>query len=402
MTKRFAIVGNGVAGVTAALTIRERDPKAEITMIGGESDYFFSRTALMYAFMDRMNLRDLEPYERKTYRDQRIGLRRAWVKDLDGDARRLTLDTGETVPYDQLLLATGSVPRKPAWHRPLNGVVNFVSLQDLAECEKWAPSTRKAIVVGGGLIGVELVECLHHHGVQVTFLVREPWYWPAALFEEEGEMISGHILEHGIELIHKEEVASLIEDNGRVRGVKCTSGREFDCGMAGICIGVEPAADWLRGVRTPPSLGRGIRVDESFRTSIPGVWAAGDCAELPTGQVEQIWYSAKRQGALAARAMLGETVLYRPPLFFNSAKLFEIDYTTVGRLKAASRTHYERGRGKYQSIRITEHDGRVSGFNMLGSRWDHTRLERWIHEGRTLDDVLPRLNEARFDVEFAQ
>ena len=159
----FVIVGNGVAGISAAFTIRSREPKARITVIGGESDYFFSRTALMYAFMDRMNLRDLEPYERKVYDAQKIERVRGWVTDLDDRARQLRLDSGATIPYDRLLLATGSVPERVPWpglDSCHEGVVHFVSLQDLEQCERLTPSTKEVVVVGGGLIGVELVECL--------------------------------------------------------------------------------------------------------------------------------------------------------------------------------------------------------------------------------------------------
>ncbi|MDE3180044.1 MAG: NAD(P)/FAD-dependent oxidoreductase, partial [Acidobacteriota bacterium] len=111
--RRYVIIGNGVAGTTAAITLRQREPEAGITLISGESDYFFSRTALMYAFMDRMERRDLEPYERKVYALQGIQLVRDRVNDLDAGARIVTLNSGRTVCYDRLLLATGSLPNVP-------------------------------------------------------------------------------------------------------------------------------------------------------------------------------------------------------------------------------------------------------------------------------------------------
>src|SRR5438876_9125599 len=112
---RYVIVGNGVAGATAALTLRKRDEQALITLIGGESDYFFSRTALMYAYMDRMSLRDLEPFERNVWAKHAIHRMRAWVKDIDAGRAAVTLETGESIPYDRLLLATGARPNRPSW-----------------------------------------------------------------------------------------------------------------------------------------------------------------------------------------------------------------------------------------------------------------------------------------------
>ncbi len=406
----YAIVGNGVAGITAALDLRKRDPRADITVIGGESDYFFSRTALMYSFMDRLTRRDLEPYERGVFDAQRIRRVRAWVKDLDANSRTLTLDNGQSVSWDRLLLATGSSPRRPEWQgldRVRAGLVNFVSIQDLDACESAARSGRNAVVVGGGLIGIELVECLRWAGMEVTFLIREPWYWPVALSEPESAMAIEHMRHHGVNVVTDEVVTSVeCDSQGVVTAVSTEQGKRYECGTLGVSIGVQPAVEWLRHVSTPTRLSRGIVVDAGFRTSLSGVYAAGDCAEIElTGRptfVEQIWYSAKRQGRLAARSMLGEHIQYAPPIFFNSSKFFEIEFTTVGRFAPAAREFYYRYPQQDISVRIAEQEGAVQAFNMLGSRWDHNKFEQWIDERRSLDDVMDRLHQAQFDVEFGR
>lgn len=409
----YVIIGNGVAGITAAFTLREGDRHARITVVSGESEYFFSRTALMYAYMDRMNLADLEPFERKVYEKQGIARVCGWVSDLDADRRLLRLENGRELAYDKLLLAVGSVPKRLPWpglEAARTGVVHFVSLQHLAECERLTPTTKRAVVAGGGLIGVELVECLVHHGVEVDYLVRESWYWPKALAREEGDLIAGHMRRHGVRLHLEHEVSAVSTDrHGRVSSVSTNRGLDLPCEMLGICIGVRPATDWLKGVATPPGMNRGIQVNPSFQTTLPGVYAAGDCAELDQpGRgplVEQTWYAAKRQGELAARAMLGDAVHYTPPLFYNSAKFFDIEYTTVGnvtRLPEGALSFFHRLPGVPASIRLIEHDGAVIGFNMLGSRWDHTWFERWIRERRSMEDVMRNLHLAQFDVEFGR
>lgn len=432
----YAIVGNGVAGITAALDLRKRDPRAAITVISGESDYFFSRTALMYSFMDRLTRRDLEPYERGVFDAQRIQRVRGWVTELDAQSRTLKLDNGQSVVWDRLLIATGSRPRRPRWpslDQVRSGLVNFVSMQDLAACEAVARRGGKAVVVGGGLIGIELVECLNWAGMEVTFMIREPWYWPVALSSSESAMAIDHMRHHGVNVLTGESVVA-VETNaqGAVEAVTTEHGTRFECCALGVSIGVEPAVDWLHNVSTPPRLSRGIIVDAGFRTSLPAVFAAGDCAELELAErsplVEQIWYSAKRQGALAARSMLGESIQYEPPIFFNSSKFFEIEYTTVGRFVRESsltipsafkkpedrvaesqvarmpetREFYFRYPGQDVSLRIAEQNGSVQAFNMLGSRWDHNKFEQWIQERRSLDDVLDRLHQAQFDVEFGR
>jgi 3-phenylpropionate/trans-cinnamate dioxygenase ferredoxin reductase subunit len=413
MSTRYVIIGNGVAGVTAAMTLRQRDRKAAITLISGESDYFFSRTALMYAYMDRMTLRELEPFERSVWDKQAIRRVRAWVKDIDAGRAAVTLDTGESIPYDRLLLATGARPNRPSWKGVdaiRDGFVHFVSMEDLQRCERLTKPGEKAIVVGGGLIGVELVECLAHHGMDVTFLILEPWYWPVAMASGEGEMISDHIRRHGVDVVHNEEVIEAVAGaDGRVRSVKTRSGKELECGMLGVAIGVHPAVEWLAQVTTPPRIGRGIQVQPDFSTSLANVWAAGDCAEilLPGSKpfVEQIWYSAKRQGELAARSMAGDRIAYEPPVFYNSSKFFGIEYTTVGMVNNApdgARNFYMKIPGKDVSVRVVESGGAAIGFNMLGSRWNHNHFERWIAERRSMDYVMEHLHEAQFDVEFGR
>jgi NADPH-dependent 2,4-dienoyl-CoA reductase/sulfur reductase-like enzyme len=256
---------------------------------------------------------------------------------------------------------------------------------------------------------VELVECLIHFGVPVDYLVRDPWYWPAALDGEEGAMVSDHLRHHKVNVVLQEEVGELFAEGGRLAAIRTKKGTHFPCDLLGVCIGVHPAIKWLNGITTPPETGRGIRVDRNFRTSLPDVFAAGDCAEIAAGEaqpfVEQIWYSAKRQGRLAGMAMLGDKIDYQPPLFFNSAKFFEIEYTTVGvvtRVPEGAASFYFRQPGREASIRLIEKDGRLIGVNMLGARWDHAVFERWIHERRSLDYAARNLRTAQFDVEFGR
>jgi NADH oxidase (H2O2-forming) len=265
------------------------------------------------------------------------------------------------------------------------------------------------VVVGGGLIGIELVECLVFHGKKVTFLVRSPWYWPAALAKEESEIVTDHIRRHGVDVRGNEEVSEvLVGESGRVRGIRAKSGAEFPCQMLGIAIGVHAAIEWLGQTTTPPRMERGIVISPSFETSLENVWAAGDCAEFARNgklTVEQIWYTAKRQGELSARAMLGDPINYEPPIFYNSAMFFEIEYTTTGMTidaPAGASSLFCRIPGKEASIRIVEHGGAVVGLNMLGSRWNHTFFERWIAERRSMDYVVEHLAEALFDVEFGR
>jgi NADPH-dependent 2,4-dienoyl-CoA reductase/sulfur reductase-like enzyme len=411
---RLVIIGNGVAGISCAFTARERDPEAEITVVGGETDYFFSRTALMYAFMDVLPRHRLEPYERSVWERQRLRCVRDWVVDLDADRQTVTLEGGDTLPYDHLVLAVGSRPNMFPWkgtEELRDGLVHFVSMQDLDACERLTPSTRRAVVVGGGLIGIELVECLRFHGVEVTFLIREPYYWPVALTPEEANVVTEEMRRHGVDVRLDEEMTEVFADGaGRVSAVETRRGERIECQLLGICAGVRPNVDRLKAFSQAPELGRGIIVDPLLRTSLPGVWACGDCAEIHAPDqrrplIEQIWYSARRQGAYVGRNVFGEGLRYTPPTFYNSSKFFELEFTTAGEvmsLPEGTPTIYRTRPGRQLSQRIF-HDGeRVLGFNMLGSRWNHELLVRWIEERWHPEQVLKHLERAQFDVELGR
>ncbi len=413
----YLIIGNGVAGINAAFALRERHPPehATITVISDEAPYFFSRTALMYAYMDRLQRPDLEPYERHVYQRQSIDLIQARVTDLDADAHQVTLDDGRSIDYDRCLIATGANPRMvdvPGLGDVQEGLVTFVSIQDLDHCERLTWDTEQAVVVGGGLIGIELAECFLHHGLDVTFLVREPYYWPAAFAPEEGRMISDHIRSHGVDLRHQEELQRIdVDDQGHVSAIHTSQGDRLPCQMLGISIGVTPAVQWLNTTTTPPATDLGLCVDASFETSLDDVFGAGDCVQIDLPDRDQplhepIWYAARLHGQLAARSMLGDPIHYDPPIFYNSAKFFDVEYTTVGDVKdlpSGTKTLFRRHPDKPISQRIVVNpDDQVIGFSMLGSNWDHTVLTRWVKERRSLSFVREHLRRAQFDHEFGR
>jgi NADPH-dependent 2,4-dienoyl-CoA reductase/sulfur reductase-like enzyme len=403
-----AIVGNGVAGVSAALRLRARRPDWRITLVSGESTYHWSRPALMYVFMGHLRYQDTKPFEDRHWGEQRIDLVRAWVRALDLERRRLVLEGAPPLGWDRLLLATGSKPNRFGWPgQDLDGVQGLYGLPDLVRLHETCKRTRSAVIVGGGLIGIELAEMLHSRGIRVTFLVRERSYWDNVLPAEESRLVNDVIRERGIELRLATELAAILDDGaGRCAGVRTGQGERIECQLVGLTAGVSPNLDLVRGTKIP--LGRGILVDRSLRTGVPDVFAAGDCAEIvdpgnPRGLIQQVWYTGKKQGELVADVIAGDERLYEPGHWFNSAKFFDLEYQVYGQVNAnvpGERSLYWEHRDRRHSVRIVHVGGRVIGFNLMGIRWRHAVCERWLAEGRTLAHVLPRLCEAHFDPEF--
>ena len=221
--EHIVIIGNGISGVTLARHIRKNSDK-QISIVSAESEYFFSRTALMYVYMGHLKFEHTQPYEPWFWEKNRIQLKKGLVNTIDVNNKQLIFSNGETILYDKLVLATGSKPNKFGWPgQDLKGVMGMYHKQDLENLEKYAPNNKvckRAVIVGGGLIGIELAEMLHSRNIPVTFLVRESSFWNGVLPDMESEMINSHIKENHIDLrlnTNLKEIKS--DENGHVRSL---------------------------------------------------------------------------------------------------------------------------------------------------------------------------------------
>lgn len=405
---RVVIIGNGVTGFTAALRLRDLRPDWQITMVSGESTYPFSRPALMYVFLGHMRYQDTKPHEDCLWREQHIELVRDWVKVIEPDRRRLTFASGMELSYDKLLLATGSRPNKFGWPgQDLKGVQSFYSLADLKGLYDAVPRTRRAVIVGGGLIGIELAEMLHSRGIAVTLLVREESYWNNVLPTEESAMVNRLIQKAHMDLRLSTQLKEIVDDgHGHVCAVVTNKGERIECQLVGLTAGVSPNVEVAKDSGVP--VARGVLVDRTLRARVPGVWAAGDCAEIvdKDGErplLQQVWYTGKMQAEVAADGMAGAPRTYDPGIWFNSAKFLDLEYQTYGRVNLkvpGERNLYWEQPGGLTSLRVVYTDAGVIGFNSMGMRLRHEVCERWIREQKSIADVLERLSDANFDPEF--
>ena len=405
----YVIIGNGVAGMNAANSLRSYDDESEITIISYESKHHFSRTALMYVFCGQLSEQCVEPFERDHY--EKMGFKRIYdkVTKLDPNANKLYLAQGGTVSYDKLLIASGSIPAEFGWKGyDLDGVGHFVTWQNLQWLKEKAKTAKKAVVVGGGLIGIETVEILLLAGIDVTFLVREDYYWPIALDESESTIIAEHIRHHKVNLRLKTEFSEILGKDGKVIGVKTGEGEIIDCELVVIAVGVRPQTDWLKDSGVALDERGGIIADENLKTNYDNIYTAGDCASVmwfnKVRRPEQLWYTGRDQGKIAASNLFGMNKTYKRGIFYNSAKFFDIEYSTAGLVNFnldGEKNFFSQEKDTHYTVRITYlEDDSVIGFNMLGRRWDHRILVNWIEEKRQLDWVLKHLHKALFDEEF--
>lgn len=406
------IIGNGISGVTTARHLRKHSDD-EITIISGETDYFFSRTALMYVFMGHMQFEHTQPYENHFWKKNRINLKRCWIKDIDYKQQILFTEKGESIPYDKLVLAVGSKSNKFGWPgQDLEGAQGLYSHQDLMSVEKLAEEgITRGVIVGGGLIGIELAEMLLSRGIDVTFLVRENTFWGNVLPPGESALISDHIRKHHVDLRFGANLKEIVDHGtGKVKGVIVEeTGEEIPCEFVGLTAGVSPNIDFLKGGEL--ELGRGIKVNRFLETNIPNVYACGDCAEFsdpPKGRrsIEQVWYTGRMMGEVLAQNLIGNPTEYSPGPWFNSAKFFDIEYQTYGvvlpQLPEEQQSFYWQHPTKEIAINVVfEKESKIFiGINVFGIRMRHELFDKWLRAGASVSEVMEHLKDANFDPEF--
>lgn len=407
------IIGNGVTGVSAAVRVRQLKPDWKITIISGESEYHYSRPALMYIFMGHMSYQNTKPYENSFWSRNDINLIRDWVAEIDTGSKRLLMQKLDPVYYDKLLIATGSKSNKFGWPgQDLKGVQGLYDLIDLRELYENTKGAKNAVIVGGGLIGIELAEMLHSRGLHITFLVREKSYWDNVLPGEESAMINRLIMQENMDLLLETELKEIVDDGaGRVAGVITNKGEMIDCQIVGLTAGVSPNLDLVRYTNIPN--GKGVLVDWGLRTQIEDIYSAGDCAEIiKEGEgrnlLQQVWYTGKMQGKVVGETMAGLDSKYDPGIWYNSAKFLNLEYQTYGQVNNAQgnlkipqeKNLYWEHQNHLHSLRLVHNGNEVLGVNVMGLRYSHKICESWVRDKKSPDFVLDNLAQANFDTEF--
>lgn len=408
--EHVVIIGNGIAGITAARHIRKQSNK-KITVISAETDYFYARTALMYVFMGQMRFKDTQPYEPSFWRKNNISLLKAYVEHINTQQQTLTFSNQQTIQYDKLILALGSTPNKFGWPgQHLQAVQGLYSYQDLQSMEKYAATTQKAVIVGGGLIGVEMAEMFLSRGIAVTFLVREDRFWGNVLPEQEGKLIANELINHGVDLQLNTELKEILPDsNGRAKAVVTKDGKTIHCEFVGLTVGVSPNITCTQHSNIKTN--KGVLVNEYLTTNLPNVYAIGDCAEFykhPTGRnnIEQVWYTGRMMGETVAKTICGTPTAYQPGVWFNSAKFFTIEYQIYGSVPSTIQQnkitfYWQHPTGKICLRLVAQKSNKqLIGIHALGMRLRHEVCNKWILQGVTIDEAVTQLSDANFDPEF--
>ena len=408
--KQIVIIGNGISGITAARHIRKQH-NHKITVISSETEHFFSRTALMYIYMGHMKYENTKPYEDWFWKKNKIELLKDHVEKITTALKSLQLASGKEIKYDTLIIASGSKSNMLGWPgQDLKGVQGLYGYPDLQLMEENSKGIRQAVIVGGGLIGIEMAEMFLSRKIAVTMVVRENEFWDNVLPQQEANLISRHIRSHHVNLQLGTELKEIIDDqNGRVQAIITNKGETIPCQFVGLTVGVSPNISFLKdsGIETK----RGILVNEFLETNIPEVYALGDCVErkydLPGRRnIEQVWYTGRMMGEVVAQTICGEKTKYEPGPWFNSAKFFDIEYQTYGNVGNTLKPNEEESYWEHSSGTKCVHvvwdkfTREFIGINTFGIRMRHEYFDKWLREKKSIDFVMENLAQANFDPEF--
>jgi len=331
---RYVIIGTGVAGFAAAQSLRSLEPGAKITLVSDDPHGFYSRPGLAYYLTGEIPEKQLFPFFKKGKQNLDDQSVKGHVTRLNPQAHSIEIDPLGTLVYDRLLVATGakSIPLDISGG-DMHSVVKLDDLEDTRRILSQVRHTKTAVVVGGGVLGIELVEGLVAQNVKVHYLLRGDWYWSNVLAEAESHMVEHNLIHDGVTLHHCTEISEILGKKGKVTGVCTTAGDVIRCDMLAVGIGVKACTELAQaaGLKTD----RGILVNEYLQTSDPDIFAAGDVAQIfdplsGHASIDNLWYPGRKQGRLAAVNMTGQTQIYQRTVATNVLCLAGVMTTIIG------------------------------------------------------------------------
>jgi len=331
---KYVIVGSGVAGIAAIEAIRSLDREGEVVMIGDDPYGFYSRPGLAYYLTGELHDKALFPRTASAYRKMNFRYIKGRVNKILRESRTLELEGGALLSYDRLLLAVGAqaAPLKVPG-ADLEGVLKLDHLEDAKQILKFARRGRTAVVVGGGITALELVEGFIARGVKVHYLLRGDRYWANVLDEQESRIVEHRLQEDGVRLHFHAEVAEVLGKKGRVSGIRMVDGKTLMCDLVAYAIGIRPRLGLAKQAGLESD--RGILVNEYLQTNDSVIYAAGDVAQVydpatDTSVLDSLWGPARQQGYAAGLNMAGKPTAYLRSVPFNVTRLAGLTTTIIG------------------------------------------------------------------------
>ncbi|WP_052891137.1 NAD(P)/FAD-dependent oxidoreductase [Thermogemmatispora carboxidivorans] len=404
----IVIVGNGIAGLTAAIQARSFEPDARIAIISDQNHPTINTPALKQFAVGKLTREQLLAYPPGTERQERIHLIHARVEKINAQSKSVILANGSAFGYGALLVATGSTPTALPSQLPgrdFDGVLTLHRLQDYLDLRRRLSEVEEAVVIGGGAHACETVMGLLHWGIHVHWLIRSAVLLPRMLDETASEMVLERIRQAGVTVYTSTEVIGIVGRVGSVIGVVTNHQQFIPCQLVVACTGTKPVTTLAKHCDLPLKHENGILVDDHLRSSVRDIYVAGDVAALKnplTGQYEPRaqWYAAVEQGRMAGAMITGHREAVRPfGVPWHATHLGDLSMLYVGNpLQSPSGAYVltDTSRGGYR--RLLLQGERLIGYLSLGPMQpDSLAIKRIIDEELPVRDILKGLLKGEFD-----
>lgn len=385
---RYIIVGNGAAGATAAEKIRALDPVGEIALFTDENYPYYYRPKLIYFLAGNVEVADFIMHDQAWFAERKIALHLAEaVTQIDPAAKTITTAKGTTYSYDKLLLANGSspfVPPMPGGNHP-----QVFTLRTIADGQRILATARKsksAVIIGGGLLGLEAGHSLLELGLTVTVLDRDPYLLPRQLDPVGGELLQNLLTGMGYQFLASANIQAI--ESGDTLTIRLEDGRTASGDFVLLSVGVRANLDLAKAAGL--TCNRGIVVDDYLQTSEPDIFAAGDVCEHQ-GRGYGTWLPARQQGEVAGAIMTGADRQYTGSTPAHKLKVAGIDLVSLGQVTADGLTRLEQKRTDRVYRAFFHQAGIVKGAILIGEVADQTEIQRSIANGENIDNLLATL-----------
>ncbi len=405
---RFVVIGNGVAGSTAAEHLRKNSPTADVTLLAGEPYPLYNRVALPIFLKGRVQEKNVMMRTREVQEARGVKLKLdTWVTGICTDERTVVTADGTAFPYDRLLLATGGVPHPlPLPGADLHGVYQFQTLDDtkdlIARCEE----SESAVALGGSYIGYELAEAFSHRGLHTTWIMRGDRFLRRLLDEDGGRVVDLLAKDRGVDVIYNDWADEIHGKDGVPTSVSTTGGRSAPADMVGYGIGLRYYTELAESIGL--DVRKAVITDEYLRTSRQDVFAAGDVAEFYDVIINRhnqmgTWDNAASHGRLVAQNMLGNQLVYiEVPTYVTTmfgSRLSVLGLTPESHPDLEREVQFNTETRKYRALFF--HEGKLVGAVIIGILKGRRKLEELIKgrhpiEGdrRALFDLLGPIDVA--------
>jgi NAD(P)H-nitrite reductase large subunit len=411
MPESYVIIGDGIAGSSAAETIREEAPDAEVTVITDEGETLYNRILIKEFAKGKLPAAPISIHDEAWYEERNIALRLdTHITTVDAEAHELHTHEGETIPYDELLIATGGTPTQlPVPNADAEGIHHFWTFEDARAIKAHAEAENTGVIVGAGLLGIDLAAISAAHELDAHYLMRGECWWRYALSPEGGEIIHDALRERNVTPVFDSGVDRFeVDSAGHVTAAIDPNGDSYEGDFVGIAIGLDFNVEYLGDVGL--ELDDGIVVDEYMRTNVEDVYAAGDITRYYDVLLDEhaqngSWGSAKQQGSIAGQTMVAE----------NEGR-GEEDFEEFRWVSSYSITHFDfpflsfghptlgddSAERKYSDTewrRVAFKNGKVVGGVLIGDLAPQSKYKQLIREQRPVADQKEVLLQQEIDLD---